>query len=406
MEKSLKDIIKEIGNEYEMEDEIINEIINKLHKQFYIKLKHMKNLSLEIWKSLDLPINLFYVLNELYQSSLSDSKNNNLTQPEKIENILPSEKIKLPEKQNLNAQKKEQIVISNTLPVLKLQPQKIMINNETNIMNQIIKQNNLNKIYGNNSIQSTVHNDLCILLTEINDIDISKKLFKSIYTIISNISHNPNIERYKKFNIIKLLSSFRYKNIIPFFSNIGFKNTDDYMILQEDSTIIKKISIVSKELNQFIKDNKLAEINFNPYKGSISSIGDNSSQIKKAVENEINFDLHIANADIEVQANLSNMSLDCGDNQRRQRSVICIEIGSKDTNGNVTISRDGNIEEIFDRNSDDEKIKDALLNEGYVKTNTIRNQVEYSGFFNIKYKKIDHINVTFNIGGYVFPFML
>ncbi len=46
------------------------------------------------------------------------------------------------------------------------------------------------------------------------------------------------------------------------------------------------------------------------------------------------------------------------------------------------------------------------LNEGYVKTNTIRNQVEYSGFFNIKYKKIDHINVTFRIGGIEFPFFL
>jgi hypothetical protein len=46
------------------------------------------------------------------------------------------------------------------------------------------------------------------------------------------------------------------------------------------------------------------------------------------------------------------------------------------------------------------------LNEGYVKTNTIRNQVEYSGFFNIKYKKIDHINVTFRIAGIEFPFFL
>lgn len=44
------------------------------------------------------------------------------------------------------------------------------------------------------------------------------------------------------------------------------------------------------------------------------------------------------------------------------------------------------------------------LNEGYVKTNTIRNQVEYSGFFNIKYKKIDHIKVTFRIDGIEFPF--
>ena len=45
------------------------------------------------------------------------------------------------------------------------------------------------------------------------------------------------------------------------------------------------------------------------------------------------------------------------------------------------------------------------LNEGYVKNNTIQNQVEYSGFFNIKYKKIDHIKVEFVIDGITFPFM-
>ena len=44
------------------------------------------------------------------------------------------------------------------------------------------------------------------------------------------------------------------------------------------------------------------------------------------------------------------------------------------------------------------------LNEGYVKNNTIQNQVEYSGFFNIKYKKIDHIKVEFVIDGITFPF--
>ena len=45
------------------------------------------------------------------------------------------------------------------------------------------------------------------------------------------------------------------------------------------------------------------------------------------------------------------------------------------------------------------------LNEGYAKNNTIQNQVEYSGFFNIKYKKIDHIKVEFLIDGIVFPFI-
>lgn len=46
------------------------------------------------------------------------------------------------------------------------------------------------------------------------------------------------------------------------------------------------------------------------------------------------------------------------------------------------------------------------LNEGYAKTNTIQNQVEYSGYLNIKYKKIDHIKVSFNIAGIEFPFIL
>ena len=280
MDKSLKEIIKEVGKEYEMEEEIINEIINKLHKQFYIKLKHMKNLSLEIWKSLDLPINLYFVLNELYQSSLSDSKNtNNLSLSKNNENV--SETIKNPEKQKIISPN-EQSKISNSQQILKLQPQKnqnlVNNNHETNIMNQVIKQNNINKIYGNNSLQSSLHNDLCILLTEVSDIEISKKLFKSIYTIISNISHNPKIERYRKFNIMKLLSSYRYKNIIPFFSHIGFKNIDDFMYLPDDA---KNMSIVSIELNQFIKDNKLAEVSFNPYKGSISSIDPNPEQIKK-----------------------------------------------------------------------------------------------------------------------------
>lgn len=44
------------------------------------------------------------------------------------------------------------------------------------------------------------------------------------------------------------------------------------------------------------------------------------------------------------------------------------------------------------------------LNEGYVKNNTIQDQVEYSGFFNIKYKKVDHIKVEFVINGISFPF--
>ena len=51
-----------------------------------------------------------------------------------------------------------------------------------------------------------------------------------------------------------------------------------------------------------------------------------------------------------------------------------------------------------------EKIREQL-NAGYIKNNTIRSGVEYSGFFNIKYKKIDHLKVEFMIDGISFPFI-
>ena len=44
------------------------------------------------------------------------------------------------------------------------------------------------------------------------------------------------------------------------------------------------------------------------------------------------------------------------------------------------------------------------LNEGYVKMNTIRNEVEYCGYFNIKYKKLDNLVMTMFIDGEKFEF--
>ena len=44
------------------------------------------------------------------------------------------------------------------------------------------------------------------------------------------------------------------------------------------------------------------------------------------------------------------------------------------------------------------------LSDGYVKNNTIENGVEYTGYFNIKYKQIDHLTIEFVINGITFPF--
>ena len=197
MEKSLKDIIKEVGKEYELEDDIIEDIIKKLKKECYIKLKHMKNLSIDTWKSLDLPINLYYVLNELYQSALNEQQQ---TQPQPSKNTI-----------NVINQNPPQIVKTESHPQNQQQKQNLD-NNKHQILNNI-----KNIINDQNSLPNIVHNDLGILFAEIDNLDKSRQVFKQIYTIINNIAHNPMDEKFRRFNINKFLSKFKYKAITPFF---------------------------------------------------------------------------------------------------------------------------------------------------------------------------------------------
>ena len=275
MERSLKEIVKEVGKEYEMEDDIINEIIKKLQKEFYVKLKHMKNLSIETWKSLDLPINLYYVLNELYQSALNEQQAN---QPQQQQ----------PPQNTINYQNQQPQRIPQNQPQTQYQPQQLnqiidnnnIQNNKNQIINSINDQND-------NSLQNVVYNDLSILFSEIDNLDKSRQVFKQIYKIITNIAHNPNDEKFRRFNINKFLSNFKYKSITQFFLDIGFKNVDEYMYLIGDA---KNISVVMSELNKFIRDNRIAESAFDPYKGSISSLSGNDEKLRKIQSTEINFE--------------------------------------------------------------------------------------------------------------------
>ena len=266
MERSLKEIVKEVGKEYEMDDDIINEIIKKLQKEFYVKLKHMKNLSIDTWKSLDLPINLYYVLNELYQSALNEQQGSQpQTQPQSQQ------------KNNINVINQPQIVTHNQ--------SRNQNQNQQQSKNQRNQQ--FNNINDKNNLSNIIHDDLSILFAEIDNLEKSRQVFKQIYKIITNISQNPNEEKFRRFNINKFLSNFNYKNITPFFTHIGFKNLDDYMYLVGDA---KNISLIMSELNKFIRDNKIAESSFDPYKGSISSISGNDERLKKVQSTEVNFE--------------------------------------------------------------------------------------------------------------------
>ena len=273
MERSLKEIIKEVGKEYEMDDDIINDIIKKLQKEFYVKLKHMKNLSIETWKSLDLPINLYYVINELYQSALNQEQGSQPSQVQQSKNT------------SSNQSKPQTIPQYQNQPQQQKQNKSNYSNNSSKYQNNNIQ--NLNRINDQSDLPNIVHNDLSLLFSEIDNLEKSRQVFKQIYKIISNIAHNPNEEKFRRFNIEKFLSNFKYKNIKPFFIDIGFKNVDEYMYLVGDA---KNISTVMSELNKFIRDNKIAESSFDPYKGAISSLSGNDEKIKKVQSTEVNFE--------------------------------------------------------------------------------------------------------------------
>ena len=273
MNRSLKEIIKEVGKEYEMEEDIINDIIKKLQKEFYVKLKHMKNLSIETWKSLDLPINLYYILNELYQSAFNEEQQSNpQNEPNNNKINVINEKPYNPIPQQ-NQQKSQQ------------QTQNIRTNNSKNNIQEFPLNKNIFK--DQNNLSNIIHNDLSIIFTEIDNLDISRQVFKQIYNIINNIAHNPMEEKFRRFNITKFISKFKYNSLVNFFLHIGFKRVDEYMYLIGEA---KNITDVMKELNQFIKDNKIAQSTFDPYKGSISSLTGNEEKLKKVQTTEVNFE--------------------------------------------------------------------------------------------------------------------
>lgn len=62
METSLNDILLSICKEYDLSEDSIQPIKIKLSKEFYFKLKDLKNLNKEKWKEYMLPDNLYNIL--------------------------------------------------------------------------------------------------------------------------------------------------------------------------------------------------------------------------------------------------------------------------------------------------------------------------------------------------------
>jgi hypothetical protein len=246
MDTPLKVVLQEIGKEYDLDADVINPVIKKLNSEFYFKLKDIKNASESVWKSLGLPLNLFFLLKDKYDSVLSSN------QPQTQST------------QQINQHTITMTTSSNAKPIHSPQQQQ-------------------HQHYSKDEDE----NHLMMILTEINNIDISREVFKIIYNVIQNIVKNPNDEKYRKINIVKLLSKYNYISIKNLFQYLHFQQVEEFMYIIGTTTQLNDFFM---KLTTFITSNQIAKAEFNPYEASYSSLNNDKSKIKAISNTETNFE--------------------------------------------------------------------------------------------------------------------
>lgn len=207
----------------------------------------MKNLTFDLWKSFDLPTNLFYLLYDKYQGVVSQPQPSLLSvkdihpSPESIDQNKEKSQIKQPLIKEKSSSKEQESSQDNQKKMNLIQSH-IIVHPKMNI-------NTVSTISSNNS-KEDIKKFLGALYSEINNIDTSREVFKTIHTIFTNITTNPQEQKYKKISIEKIFNKWPYQSLPNFLKYCGFKSIDNqYMILMDQSN--KSFSILP-EINLFI----------------------------------------------------------------------------------------------------------------------------------------------------------
>lgn len=310
MERNISEIISQLGRDYNLDQREINRISTILQKEFYIKLKHIRNLSLDTWKSLNLPINLYYEIKDMYESASKTSQPILRTTNSNVNRISSSSSYQrqpYQQKNNYYHNYPQDEVVSEP-------PKNPNYTNNSNNRtyyraNNNSTSNNYNNYNNPNNNNNRINpprqsqkqnqispNEISSLLSsiynQVKNLPTIQKVFKQIHMIISNIYHNPGDQKFRRFNINKLLNAYNYPSIKNFFTSIGFKQMNEYMYLTGDANQL--ITPVMTELNSFIKRNRIAESHFDPYRGAVSSLTGSDyklQQMKKSLgQNISNFE--------------------------------------------------------------------------------------------------------------------
>lgn len=208
-------------------------------------------MNFELWKELELPINLFFILQEKYnqtKNKLHISVPTGMTTTIKQENIIQSMQRKEEEKINL-VPKEEKIikqVLNEDIKKPSIQKESDKIDEKPKPQQQTEKKENL-EYY------------LESIITELKvDKDSSKlEVLKKLHTVVSNIAGNPLEEKFKKLKInSKFYTDFLqpYNSVMNFLYYIGFSKSLDNEFLEYKGRA-EHIQNVLLGFNQFLIKN-------------------------------------------------------------------------------------------------------------------------------------------------------
>ena len=222
----------------------------------------MKHLTLEKWKDLNLPENLFNILNEKYQENL---KNNNSSK--KIKEVTQKKEMKEIEKKNYKFTNLTLINECNFSIGVGLAKFKNIIKQVENLP---INLDELEKLL--NTLEDKINNNEKTML-----------IFNMIDDIINNIKSYPNEDKYKKINIDKILQKFPYNEIEKILTILKFKRVPDTQFMRFN----KDINLLSQPY-LLILDKKGKIGNRNNLNNSQNSLLDNNNNLNTNNANPYN----------------------------------------------------------------------------------------------------------------------
>lgn len=230
-----------------------------MNNNFFFRLRDIKNINVDLWRSLNLPLNLYFILvDKIKQIEEKQEQGFNpfimpststYTQPtqqvHQVQQIQPSTTI------STNITKPSTISTitstpSNIITISKTEEQKYQPT-QTQIVEQEVKEEDI--------LKTEIYKVLENIMREINDRDKVKEVLKKLHTIVMNIVSNPEDIKYRK---LKIDSKFfevtikPYINTYKFLEVLKFIKIGDYMeYVGDDQFIIK----VAERMNDYLIEN-------------------------------------------------------------------------------------------------------------------------------------------------------